>query len=113
MFGSHHCRPPPASTRSPGASFPASRSAPRCWQYSPSASLAITWPYPQFRPRNSHKASTKYAISRAGNSRRRCSRVPVTSMTSSTSSGGNALVRTPTEIRSGSQPSGDKPSEPS
>ena len=66
MFGSHHCRPCPASTRMPGASFPASRSAPRCWLYSPSASLAITCPYPQFRPRNSHKASTKYAISRAG-----------------------------------------------
>ena len=38
---------------------------------------------------------------------------PGTSMTSSTSSGGNALVSTPTEIRSGSQPSGDNASEPS
>jgi hypothetical protein len=113
MFGSHHWRPPPASTRPPGARRPASRSAPRRWQYSPSVSLAITCPYPQFRPRNSHNASTKYTISRAGNSRRRCSRVPVTSMTSSTSSGGNALVSTPTEIRSGSQPSGESPSEPS
>ena len=112
MFGSHHWRPPPASTRPPGARRPASKSAPRRWQYSPSVSLAITCPYPQFRPRNSHNASTKYTISRAGNSRRRCSRVPVTSMTSSTSSGGNALVSTPTEIRSGSQPSGESPSEP-
>jgi hypothetical protein len=103
----------PASTRPPGARRPASKSAPRRWQYSPSASLAITCPYPQFRPRNSHNASTKYTISRAGNSRRRCSRVPVTSMTSSTSSGGNALVSTPTEIRSGSQPSGESPSQPS
>ena len=113
MFGSHHWRPPPASTRPPGARRPASKSAPRRWQYSPSVSLAITCPYPQFRPRNSHNASTKYTISRAGNSRRRCSRVPVTSMTSSTSSGGNALVSIPTEIRSGSQPSGESPSEPS
>ena len=113
IFGSHHWRPPPASTRSPGASFPASRSAPLLWWYRPSASLAITCPYPQFRPRNSHKARTKYTISRAGSKRRRCSRVPVTSTTSSTSSGGNALVSTPTETRSGSQPSGDNPSEPS
>lgn len=33
------------------------------------------------------------------------------SMTSSISSGENALVETPTEIRSGSQPSGESPSE--
>jgi hypothetical protein len=51
-------------------------------------------------------------MSRAGKSRLRCSRVPVTFTTSSTSSGGNALVNTPTEIRSGSQPPGDNPSEP-
>ena len=36
-------------------------------------------------------------------------RVPVASTTSSTRSGGNALVSTPIEIRSGSQPSGDNP----
>ena len=48
-----------------------------------------------------------------GSSRRRCSRVPVTPITSSTSSGGKTLVRTPIEIRSGSHPSGDNPSEPS
>ena len=54
MSGSHHWRPPPASTRPPGASRPASNPAPRRWQYSPSVSLAITCPYPQFRPRNSH-----------------------------------------------------------
>ena len=47
---------------SPGASFPASRSAPRCCL--PLPSLAITCPYPQFRPRNSHNARTKYTISR-------------------------------------------------
>ena len=105
--------PAPRPPSRPGPATPASRSAPRRWWYRPSASLAITCPYPQFRPRNSHSASTKYTISRAGSSRRRCSRVPVTSMTSSTSSGGNALVSTPTEIRSGSQPSGDRPSEPS
>jgi hypothetical protein len=39
--------------------------------------------------------------------------VPVASMTSSTGSGGNALVSTPIEIRSGSYPSGDNPSAPS
>jgi hypothetical protein len=98
---------PPSRRQAPGQQV-----RPRRWQYSPSVSLAITCPHPQFRPRNSHNASTKYTISRAGNSRRRCSRVPVTSMTSSTSSCGNALVSTPTEIRSGSQPSGESPSEP-
>ena len=113
MFGCLHRRPPPAPAQPPGSSCPASRSAPRRWQYRPSASFSITCPYPQFRPRNSHKARTKYTISRAGSSRRRCSRVPVAPTTSSTSSGGNALVRTPIEIRSGSQPSGGKPSEPS
>ena len=114
MFGCLHRRPCPGIRPSrPASSCPASRSAPRRWWYRPSASLAITCPYPQFRPRNSHSASTKYTISRAGSSRRRCSRVPVTSTTSSTSSGGNALVSTPIEIRSGSHPSGDRPSEPS
>ena len=110
MSGSHHRRPGPGVHPQPRRSPPASKSAPRRWQYRPSASLAITCPYPQFRPRNSHRASTKYTISRAGSSRLRCSRVPVASMTSSTSSGGNALVRTPAEIRSGSHPSGGKPS---
>ena len=38
---------------------------------------------------------------------------PSTSTASSTSSGGKALVSTPIEIRSGSHPSGDRPSEPS
>ena len=113
MFGCFHRRPCPAFTQPSGSSRPASRSAPRRWWYSPSASLAITCPYPQFRPRNSHSASTKYTISRAGSSRLRCSRVPVAPTTSSTSSGGNALVSTPIEIRSGSHPSGDRPSEPS
>ena len=113
MFGCLHRLPCPASTQPSGSSWPASRSAPRRWQYRPSASFSITCPYPQFRPRNSHSASTKYTISRAGSSLRRCSRVPVASMTPSTSSGGNALVSIPIEIRSGSHPSGDKPSEPS
>ena len=35
------------------------------FKYSPSASLAIICPCPQFRPRNSHKARTKYTIGRA------------------------------------------------
>ena len=113
MSGSHHWRPPPASTRPPAARRPASRPAPRRWQHRPPVSLAIPCPYPQFRPRNSHNASAKHTTSQAWNSRRRRSRVPATSMTSSTSSGGNALVSTPTEIRSGSQPSGESPSEPS
>ena len=58
-------------------------------------------------------ASTKYTISRAGNSRRRCSRAPASSTAASTSSGVKTLVSTPTEIRSGSHPSGESPSEPS
>ena len=104
----------PASTQPPGSSCcPASRSPARRWWYSPSASLVITCPYPQFRPRNSHSASTKYTISRAGSSRRRCSRAPASSTAASTSSGVKTLVSTPTEIRSGSQPSGESPSEPS
>jgi len=37
----------------------------------------------------------------------------VAATTSSTSSGGNALVNAPTDTRSGSQPSGDTPSDPS
>ena len=114
MFGCRHRRPSPAPTQPPGSSCcPASRSAARRWWYSPSASLVITCPYPQFRPRNSHSASTKYTISRAGSSRRRCSRAPASSTAASTSSGVKTLVSTPTEIRSGSQPSGESPSEPS
>ena len=113
MFGCRHRRPCPASTQPPGSSTPASRSAPRRWWYRLSASLAITCPYPQFRPRNSHGPARNTPSAGPAAAGRRCSRVPVTSMTSSTSSGGNALVSTPTEIRSGSQPSGDNPSEPS
>ena len=102
MFGCRHRRPSPAPTQPPGSSCcPASRSAARRWWYSPSASLVITCPYPQFRPRNSHSASTKYTISRAGSSRRRCSRAPASSTAASTSSGVKTLVSTPTEIRSG------------
>ena len=114
IFGGCHRRPPPASTQPSGSSCcPASRSPARRWWYSPSASLTITCPYPQFRPRNSHNASTKYTTSRAGSSRRRCSRAPASSTAASTSSGVKTLVRTPTEIRSGSHPSGESPSEPS
>ena len=51
--------------------------------------------------------------SRAGNNRRRSSRVSVASTTRSTSSGGNALVNAPTDTRSGNQPSGETPSDPS
>ena len=49
----------------------------------------------------------------AGSNRRRSSRVSVVATTRSTSSGGNALVNAPTDTRSGSQPSGDTPSDPS
>ena len=105
-FGSHHSRPCPASTRIPVAGRPSSRSAPSRREYSPSASFSITCPYPQFRPRNSHRASTKYTTSRAGSSRRRSSRAPAESTASSTSSGVKTLVRTPIEIRSGSHPTG-------
>ena len=106
--------PLPASTQPPGSSCcPASRPAARRWWYSPSASLVITCPYPQFRPRNSHNASTKYITSRAGSSGRRCSRAPASATAASTSSGVKTLASTPTEIRSGSQPSGESPSEPS
>ena len=75
-------RPPvlPAPAARPAGPRPAARRTARLPAY------AITWPYPQFRPRNSHNASTKYTISRAGSSPRRCSRVPVTSMISSTNS---------------------------
>ena len=58
-------------------------------------------------------ASTKYTTSRAGSSRRRCSRAPAASTASTASSGVKTLVRTPIEILSGSHPSGDNPSEPS
>jgi hypothetical protein len=114
MFGGFHRRPCPASIQPSGSSCcPASSPAARRWWYSPSASLVITCPYPQFRPRNSHSASTKYITSRAGSSRRRCSRAPASATAASTSSGVKTLVRTPTEIRSGSHPSGDSPSEAS
>ena len=42
----------------------------------------------------------KYAITRAGSARLRCSVRPVSAITSSTSSGGNARVSTPTETKS-------------
>ena len=61
MFGSHHWRPCPASTRSPGASFGHQVRAPLL-AVQPSASLAITCPYPV--PAGTANASTKYTISR-------------------------------------------------
>ncbi len=44
---------------------------------------------------------------------RRCSRTPATSTGASTASGGKALVSIPVEIRFGSHPSRENPSEPS
>ena len=44
---------------------------------------------------------------------RDCSRAPATSTAASTASGGKALVSTPAEIRFGSHPARDSPSEPS
>ena len=44
-------------------------------------------------------ANTKYTISRAGNNRRRSSRVSVVATTRSTNSGGSALVNAPTDTR--------------
>ena len=79
----------------------------------PVGELGHHLPVPAFRARNSPTASTKYITSRAGRSRRRCSRAPAASTAASTSSAVKTLARTPTEIRSGSQPSGDSPSEPS
>src|SRR5665811_2092507 len=42
----------------------------------------------------------KYAITRAGNDRCRCSVRPTAAITSSTNAGGNARVNTPTDTRS-------------
>jgi hypothetical protein len=44
---------------------------------------------------------------------RHCSRAPAASTAASTAFGGKALVSTPVEIRFGSHPSRDRPSEPS
>jgi hypothetical protein len=44
---------------------------------------------------------------------RRRSRVSVAATTRSTNPGGNALVNAPTDTRSGNQPSGDTPADPS
>lgn len=88
MFGSHHWRAaprihPPSRRQAPGQQV---RPPPLAIQAV--GQLGHHLPVPAVRSRNSHNASAKYTISRAGNNRRRCSRVPVTSMTSSTSSGG-------------------------
>ena len=76
---------------------------PRSAQASTPASLRITLAAP--RSMNNASASVKYSVSHAGIIRLRCSRFPAASMTSSTSSRGNARARTPTEIRSSRPPS--------
>jgi streptogramin lyase len=104
-----------SASTTPAASSPdpASRSAARRRWYRPSTSFDSTCVYPQVRPRNSHNASTTYTTSRDGSSRRRSSTVSVSRSTRSTSSGGNTFVNAPTDTRSGNQPSGDTPADPS
>ena len=76
---------------------------PRSAQASTPASFRITRAAP--RSMNSASPSTKYNVSHAGSILLRCSRAPAASITSSTSSRGNAFASTPTEIRSSSPPS--------
>ena len=103
-----HRRPPTRAGRAPLEQLrPAAAVMQRVHQLDHHPPVAV------FGPRNSHNASTKYSTSRAGNNRCRCSRVSVVATTRSTNSGGNALVNAPTDTRSGNQPSGESPADPS
>ena len=79
---------------------------PRSAHASTPASLRITRAAP--RSMNNASANVKYNVSHAGSTRRRRSRAPAASITSSTSSRGNALASTPTEILSSRPPSSSR-----
>ena len=112
MFGCFHRRQPPASTQPSGSSCPASRSDPRRWWYRPPASLAITCPYPQFRP---EQPQSQHEVHHQP---RRQQPTPLLPRPCHLNDLIDQVRRErpgqhPIEIRSGSQSSGDSPSAPS